>query len=203
MPNRSALIRRLAYLLNISYPKAHLCGVMLSEADQVKSGGRGRSAPNMTARDAFAILIAVTAAEKNSEAIQAVSTYSNILNEDGEKFRDILTLILDQPEAAEHIKNLRGRVLDVGCGEQLYRDELAPLVRSGAVEYHGLDPDEHSLADLATALPEGRYEVGGIEGFRAEPGSYDHVLCLRSLNHVVDAGDAIARMAEVVDGAVE
>lgn len=107
MPNRSALIRRLAYLLNISYPKAHLCGVMLSEAGQVKSGGRGRSAPNMTARDAFAILIAVTAAEKNSEAIQAVSTYSNILNEDGEKFRDILTLILNQPEAAEHINNLK------------------------------------------------------------------------------------------------
>lgn len=95
---------------------------------------------------------------------------------------------------ARHMAGLRGRVLDVGCGEQLYRDTLLPLVRSGAVEYTGLDPDEPSLAILRDALPEGRFHVTGIEAFHAAPASYDHIICLRSLNHVFDVDEALARM---------
>lgn len=95
---------------------------------------------------------------------------------------------------ASYVANLRGRVLDVGCGEQLYRDALAPLLRSGAIQYTGLDPDEISLNSLRAALPAGQFHVGGIEDFHGEPASYDHVLCLRSLNHVVDLDQAMARM---------
>lgn len=90
---------------------------------------------------------------------------------------------------------LRGRVLDVGCGEQLYRAALAPLVASGSVEYHGLDPDPGAIAALEKAIPGGRYHVGPIESFDAEPESFDHVLCLRSFDHLADPGDAFARMA--------
>jgi SAM-dependent methyltransferase len=93
-----------------------------------------------------------------------------------------------------HVAGLRGRVLDVGCGEQLYRDTLVPLVRAGAVDYTGLDPDEPSLAILRDALPEGRFHVTGIEAFHGQPASYDHILCLRSLNHVFDVDEALARM---------
>jgi 2-polyprenyl-3-methyl-5-hydroxy-6-metoxy-1,4-benzoquinol methylase len=96
---------------------------------------------------------------------------------------------------ASYIAGLRGRVLDVGCGEQLYQNQLAPLVRSGAVRYTGLDPDELSLTRLRTALPQGRFVLGGIEDFHDEPESYDHILCLRSLNHVTDVDEALARMA--------
>src|SRR4029077_17396456 len=85
---------------------------------------------------------------------------------------------------AGHISRLRGRVLDVGCGEQLYRDELAGLLRSGKIVYTGLDPDEESLARLRTALPDARLHVGDIEDFDGEPAGYDHLLCLRALNHV-------------------
>ncbi len=99
---------------------------------------------------------------------------------------------------AAHHARLRGRVLDVGCGEQFYRDQLAPLVRSGAVRYTGLDPDEPSLARLRAALPEGRLFVGDVESFWGEPASYDHILCLRSLNHVVDVDEALARMAALL-----
>jgi SAM-dependent methyltransferase len=99
---------------------------------------------------------------------------------------------------AAHVAGLRGRVLDVGCGEQLYRDELAPLVRSGAIRYTGLDPDETSLASLRAVLPQGRFQIGGIEDFRGEPASYDHILCLRSLNHVFDLDEALARMAALL-----
>jgi SAM-dependent methyltransferase len=96
---------------------------------------------------------------------------------------------------AGHIGRLHGQVLDVGCGEQLYRDELAALMRSGAIVYTGLDPDEESLARLRTALPEARLHVGDIEHFDGEPASYDHVLCLRALNHVLDLDKALSRMS--------
>ena len=99
---------------------------------------------------------------------------------------------------AEYVASLRGRVLDVGCGEQLYRDELAPLLRSGVVQYTGLDPDEASLAGLREIFPRGRFYLGGIEEFRDVPASYDHILCLRSLNHVVDVDEAMGRMAQLL-----
>jgi ubiquinone/menaquinone biosynthesis C-methylase UbiE len=100
---------------------------------------------------------------------------------------------------ADHVAHLRGRVLDVGCGEQLYRDELAALLRSGAITYTGLDPDEESLARLRAALPEARLHTGDIEHFDGEPASYDHVLCLRALNHVFDVDTALARMARLLE----
>jgi MoaA/NifB/PqqE/SkfB family radical SAM enzyme/2-polyprenyl-3-methyl-5-hydroxy-6-metoxy-1,4-benzoquinol methylase len=99
---------------------------------------------------------------------------------------------------ANHMSRLRGRVLDVGCGEQLYRDELAALLRSGAIEYTGLDPDEESLARLRAAIPEARLHAGEIEGFEGEPVSYDHVLCLRALNHVLDVDASLSRMARLL-----
>lgn len=99
---------------------------------------------------------------------------------------------------ASYVRNLRGRVLDVGCGEQLYRDEIVPRVRAGLVTYTGLDPDEPTLAKWRELLPEGRFFATGIEEFAGEPGAYAHVLCLRSLNHVLDLDDAIARMANMV-----
>ena len=99
---------------------------------------------------------------------------------------------------ADYVTRLRGRVLDVGCGEQLYRDEIVPLVRSGVLSYTGLDPDEPSLNEWREVLPEGRFIQGGIEDLQAEPASYDRVLCLRSLNHVFDLDEAIARMAALL-----
>lgn len=99
---------------------------------------------------------------------------------------------------ATYIAGLRGRVLDVGCGEQLYRAEIAALLRSGALTYTGLDPDAESLARFREAIPEARLHLGDIEHFEHEPASYDHVLCLRSLNHVTDLDEALARMARLL-----
>jgi 2-polyprenyl-3-methyl-5-hydroxy-6-metoxy-1,4-benzoquinol methylase len=95
---------------------------------------------------------------------------------------------------ANHMASLHGRVLDVGCGEQLYREQLAPLVASGTVLYTGLDPDEPSIARIRVALPRGQFFLTGVEDFRDDPESYDQVVCLRSLNHVFDVDEALARM---------
>ncbi len=104
----------------------------------------------------------------------------------------------EEERIAAHIGGLRGRVLDVGCGEQLYRDELAALLRAGTIDYRGLDPDEESLARLRAAIPEARLQPGDIEHFEDDPASYDHVLCLRALNHVADLDEAMARMARLL-----
>jgi 2-polyprenyl-3-methyl-5-hydroxy-6-metoxy-1,4-benzoquinol methylase len=114
----------------------------------------------------------------------------------GRRFRMIDEPPFAREEAwiAHHMTQLQGRVLDVGCGEQLYRDQLAPLVSAGTVHYTGLDPDEPSIARIRAALPQGRFFLTGIEDFRDDAASYDHVICLRSLNHVFDVDEALARM---------
>jgi 2-polyprenyl-3-methyl-5-hydroxy-6-metoxy-1,4-benzoquinol methylase len=118
----------------------------------------------------------------------------------GRRFRVVEGPPFAREEAwiADYVGRLRGRVLDVGCGEQLYRDVLAPLIRNGVVQYTGIDPDEPSLAVARAALPEGRFIAGGIEDFRGQAASYDHILCLRSLNHVADLDEAVARMSTLL-----
>ena len=97
-----------------------------------------------------------------------------------------------------HVSGLRGRVLDVGCGEQLYRHVLRPLLRTGTIDYTGLDPDEPSLVSARAALPEGRFHLAGIEGFAGPAAAYDRILCLRSLNHVRDLDEALSCMSRLL-----
>lgn len=118
----------------------------------------------------------------------------------GRRFR-----LVDEPPFARqeewiraHVAALRGRVLDVGCGEQPYHDLLRPLLQRGALQYTGIDPDLPSLERARSALPEGRFWQGGIEELRGRPASYDHLLSLRSLNHVRDLDEALARMADLL-----
>jgi 2-polyprenyl-3-methyl-5-hydroxy-6-metoxy-1,4-benzoquinol methylase len=118
----------------------------------------------------------------------------------GRRFRIIDGAPFAREEAwiANYIARLRGRVLDVGCGEQLYQKELGPLLSSGVVDYTGLDPDEISLNRVRAALPQGRFHLGSIEDLSAEPASYDCILCLRSINHFVDVDEGLARMAKML-----
>lgn len=115
----------------------------------------------------------------------------------GRRFRLVEEAPFARQEAwiGHYVAGLCGEVLDVGCGEQPYGEVLAPLLRSGVVRYTGLDPDQRSLERARAALPGGRFQLGGIEDFTAPRGRYDHLLCLRSLNHVFDLDEAFARMA--------
>lgn len=100
----------------------------------------------------------------------------------------------------KEVSRLRGRVLDVGCGDQMYRDEVASLIASGDIEYHGLDPDQAALERIRSRGEGGTLHHGEIESFRFEPGYFDYVLVFRSLNHFRDMTEAfrvISRLMRV------
>lgn len=104
---------------------------------------------------------------------------------------------------------LEGRVLDLGCGEGPYLERLAARVRAGRLRYVGVDPDEARLRVLASrhafviggaaggaALDEaGTFIAARAEDLGTDLGSFDHVLALRSYNHLADPEVAIASAA--------
>jgi len=101
---------------------------------------------------------------------------------------------------AKEVSRLRGRVLDVGCGDLPYREELRSLIDRGDVEYHGVDPDEAALDRLKDAGIRGCFHPCAIESFACEERCFDYVLVLRSVNHFRDmtkAFDVITRSLRV------
>jgi len=100
----------------------------------------------------------------------------------------------DDAEVRAILATLSGRVLDVGCGEGPYDDVLAPRARAGAVDWVGLEPDAAACARLREKRPWGEVRQGSAEDAQLEPASFDHVLVLRSWNHLVDPRAALARL---------
>ena len=90
----------------------------------------------------------------------------------------------DDQRVRELLGALEGDVLDVGCGHGRYHDEIER--RGEHICYSAFDPDPSAV----TALRE-RFEgvaVSTAEAWAAavEPDTLDHVLVLRSWNHIVD-----------------
>ncbi|AKT41800.1 uncharacterized protein CMC5_060110 [Chondromyces crocatus] len=102
----------------------------------------------------------------------------------------------DDALVLERLRALRGRVLDLGCGEGPYLDVLAAQAREGAIEYVGVDPDEGRLAVLASRFPFGRFVAAPAEALPDDLGEFDHVLVLRSWNHLIDPGGVLDRVLE-------
>jgi SAM-dependent methyltransferase len=88
---------------------------------------------------------------------------------------------------------LRGRVLDVGGGEATYLRALADGAAAGVVEYVCVDPDAARLAVLGSRYPFARFVQGRAEELSPDLGRFDHVLFLRSFNHLADPVEALAR----------
>ncbi|EYF05189.1 radical SAM protein [Chondromyces apiculatus] len=99
----------------------------------------------------------------------------------------------DDALVLDRLRALRGRVLDLGCGEGPYLDVLAEQARAGAIDYVGLDPDEGRLAVLSSRYPFGRFIAAPAEALPDDVGEVDHVLVLRSWNHLVDPGKVLDR----------
>lgn len=81
------------------------------------------------------------------------------------------------------IGRMKGRVLDVGCGDLRYQEIIGGLVAEGAVEYHGLDPDMEALNRLRESGIRMRIHTKGMEDFDCEKGYFDYIMMLRSFNH--------------------
>ncbi|HEX9049876.1 MAG TPA: radical SAM protein [Anaeromyxobacter sp.] len=92
------------------------------------------------------------------------------------------------------LAGLEGDVLDVGCGEGPYVDALAPAARGGRVRYTGLEPDPARAEALRARWPWARVVVGRAEDAALAPESQDHVLVLRSWNHLRDPAVALDRL---------
>jgi len=86
----------------------------------------------------------------------------------------------------EWIASLSGRILDVGCGAVPY----AASLRRAGVDYLGVDPD------AASDLPVVR---SAIEDFALEGRVFDHVLVLRSWNHLADPRAVVARLVGALE----
>ena len=96
------------------------------------------------------------------------------------------------------LRTLRGEVLDLGCGDGPYDALLATLVQAGQLRYLGVDPDAARIAELRARRPWGTLEVGAGESLTAPAARFDHVLILRSWNHLRDPEAALARVLDAM-----
>lgn len=111
-------------------------------------------------------------------------------------FEDVFTR--DDARVRTILQRLRGDVLDVGCGEGPYDDVLGPRARSGEIRYVGIDPDPSAIGALRVRRPWADLRVAGLSEIRRDEERYDHVVVLRSWNHLPDAGRAAAALKAVL-----
>ncbi len=96
----------------------------------------------------------------------------------------------DDRAVLDLLAGLSGHVLDLGCGEGPYLEALARRASGGHITYVGVDPDPQRLAVLASRHPFAKFVQGRAEELGEELGMFDHVLALRSVNHLEDPARA-------------
>lgn len=90
------------------------------------------------------------------------------------------------------IAALAGDVLDLGCGEGPYDDVLGPAAKAGRVRYLGVDPHADLVA-LGARRPWAELMAGDAESVPLER-TFDHVLVLRSWNHLREPAAVVRRV---------
>jgi MoaA/NifB/PqqE/SkfB family radical SAM enzyme len=111
---------------------------------------------------------------------------------------DIEVFRRDDETVLNLLKNLHGDVLDVGCGESRYSSALGELVTSGVVRYTGVEPDYASVQTFRAKHPWADVIHSTIEDLSLEPDSYDHIILLRSYNHVRDVGAVFEKLTQAL-----
>jgi MoaA/NifB/PqqE/SkfB family radical SAM enzyme/SAM-dependent methyltransferase len=98
----------------------------------------------------------------------------------------------DDAEVRRRLAELRGDLLDLGCGEAPYADTLAPALAAGQLRYLGLDPDPARLAALK--LPGAAELLAGTASAELGERRFDHLTILRSWNHLPEPAADLARL---------
>ena len=92
----------------------------------------------------------------------------------------------DEQRVRSILRGLAGDILDVGAGEGPYVGDIAESVEAGRASYLGLEPDRARVELLAARHRWARYEVGTLGDLGSRDVEFDHVLVLRSYNHLPD-----------------
>ena len=95
------------------------------------------------------------------------------------------------------VREMHGDVLDVGCGEGRYHDVIAPRARVGVVRWTGLEPDAARADTMRARSPWAEVRVGEAESID-DVARFDHVVVLRSWNHLRDPVRAIGAMVRAL-----
>jgi SAM-dependent methyltransferase len=95
------------------------------------------------------------------------------------------------------VSELRGDVLDVGCGEGRYHDVIAPRARDGVVRWTGLEPDAARADAMRARSAWAEVRVGEAESIE-DVARFDHIVVLRSWNHLRDPRRAVEAMVRAL-----
>lgn len=100
----------------------------------------------------------------------------------------------DDNDLRDILAELRGTVLDVGCGSGRYLDTLALAAERGELTYRGIDPDHNKLDGLHRTWPWATVDGTRIEELPLAVNSYDNVLMIGSCNHIADLDAILSRL---------
>lgn len=103
----------------------------------------------------------------------------------------------DEAELEALLAGLEGDVLDVGCGDGRSLVALTDSAAEGRIHYTGVDPNAEALRTLAKAHPWAELHTGTAEALPVDADRrFDHVLLLRSWNHLREARSVAAVLWE-------
>lgn len=85
------------------------------------------------------------------------------------------------------LSNLKGRVLDIGCGDIYFRDRFSDLVKDKVIDYLGIDSKKVMNKKLNVIQ-------GEFENYKFKDNSFNNILFLGSYNHVFDISLALDKI---------
>jgi SAM-dependent methyltransferase len=105
----------------------------------------------------------------------------------------------DEGHVLRRLRELEGDILDVGAGHAPYAAEVATSVHYERATYLAIDPDAERLELLRKRYPWAETHVGTIEDLANEPRRFQHVLFLRSYNHLDDPARSLRAARELLE----
>jgi pyruvate-formate lyase-activating enzyme/SAM-dependent methyltransferase len=176
--------------VEIAHTKLQLGQIYLDASGE--SGGAPKDAPDDFARDLVPLRRSATC-----DPCDARDHCGGLWEEARPAAGEDDVFTRDDAAVRDAVRALRGDVLDVGCGEGRYEDVVEPLARSGQVRWVGLEPDAARAAAMRARAPWAEVRQGEAEDVSGEA-CFDHVLVLRSWNHLHDPERAVAALVRAL-----